>query len=373
MLSEHLKYLSDPARLDAYRRAISRVLRKGDRVLDLGCGSGVLGLFCLEAGASQVIAVDSSPAIQVARESLARAGFLEQATFINELSTQATLPEPVDLVVCDNVGYFGFDYGILEALGDARARFLKPGGALVPSRLRLEVALVESDECLRTVSGWSEPPVPAPFHWIRTLAANTTQPIRLAPGDLLGEPQELGELDLAAEQPAYHAWEVRLRPGRVGRLHGLAGWFHADLAPGVSMTNSPLRSGAIQRSQLFLPVLEGPLVGPGDALHLRLMARPAEHLLAWSVDMVGTGWRATHSTWLGEVLRPGDLIRRNPELPLTPNTRGRARALVLSYCDGQRSARDVEALILRDHPDLFPSRAEILRFVAEVLGRDAST
>ncbi len=33
----------------------------GSRVLDLGCGSGVLGLHALRAGAGSLVAVDSNP------------------------------------------------------------------------------------------------------------------------------------------------------------------------------------------------------------------------------------------------------------------------------------------------------------------------
>ena len=45
---------------------------------------------------------------------------------------------------------------------------------------------------------------------------------------------------------------------------------------------------------------------------------------------------------------------------------------MLGYCDGKRSAREIEEAVLRDHPQLFPDRAEISRFVARVLGRDAA-
>ena len=49
---------------------------------------------------------------------------------------------------------------------------------------------------------------------------------------------------------------------------------------------------------------------------------------------------------------------------------GEARIAVLGYCDGQRTAREIEQAVLRDHPNLFPSPEEISRFVAQVLGRD---
>jgi len=139
MLEEHLGYVVDSIRLDAFRAAISRFVRPGDRVVDLGCGSGILGLMCLQAGASRVFAIDSTAMIEVARETLTRAGLADRTTFIRGHSNRVELPEPVDLVICDQVGHFGFDYGIVQTLQDARRRFLGPEGRVVPRTIQLHV------------------------------------------------------------------------------------------------------------------------------------------------------------------------------------------------------------------------------------------
>ena len=66
MLDEHLGYISDGIRLRHLGTAIAKAVRPGDVVLDLGCGSGVLGLLSLQSGASRVIAIDSTAMIEVA-------------------------------------------------------------------------------------------------------------------------------------------------------------------------------------------------------------------------------------------------------------------------------------------------------------------
>lgn len=43
---------------------------------------------------------------------------------------------------------------------------------------------------------------------------------------------------------------------------------------------------------------------------------------------------------------------------------------MLGYCDGRRTAREVEQAVLREHPNLLPSPAEISQFVVQVLGKD---
>jgi len=86
MLEEHSVYVSDRMRLNLFRSAIEKVLAPGAVVLDVGCGSGVLGLISLQAGASRVVGIDSTAMIEVARESFRRAGLLGQIELIRGLS-----------------------------------------------------------------------------------------------------------------------------------------------------------------------------------------------------------------------------------------------------------------------------------------------
>ncbi|MDH5620374.1 MAG: hypothetical protein OEZ11_17320, partial [Gammaproteobacteria bacterium] len=54
------------------------------------------------------------------------------------------------------------------------------------------------------------------------------------------------------------------------------------------------------------------------------------------------------------------------------NDRGRARQIVLSYCNGQRTVSEVQELVLREHPDLLPSASAISVFINRVLAWDTS-
>jgi protein arginine N-methyltransferase 3 len=54
--------LKDTVRTEAYRDFIygNKDLFKDKVVLDVGCGTGILSMFCARAGAKKVIAVDNS-------------------------------------------------------------------------------------------------------------------------------------------------------------------------------------------------------------------------------------------------------------------------------------------------------------------------
>jgi SAM-dependent methyltransferase len=364
-LDEHLGYVADSLRLAQFQAAIAKVVRADDRVADVGCGTGILGLMCLQAGAAQVYAIDSTAMIGVAQESLVRAGWSDRALFIRGKAHQVDLPDQVDVVICDQVGYFGFDYGIVQTLNDARRRFLKPGGTLIPARVRLQLGAVESMACKVLADGWRSEAVPSEFHWLRDRAVNTRHSVQLQKDALLGAPAELGAIDFREDNPDFFSWTVELRIERDGVLHGLAGWFECELAEDVWMTNSPLSDQAIERPQAVA-------VKPGEVIKATVMVRPADHLIAWQVEIPSSGCKFSHSTWQGELLSPEDVARNDPaHVPMASRT-GLARACVLGYCDGRRTVREIEQAVLREHPDLLPSAEEISRFVAQVLGGDTA-
>lgn len=69
--------LEDEPRTDAYRRAIlnNKTYFKDKVVMDVGCGTGILSIFCAQAGAKKVYAVDASNLAQLAKEIVKENGF----------------------------------------------------------------------------------------------------------------------------------------------------------------------------------------------------------------------------------------------------------------------------------------------------------
>jgi len=99
------------------------------RVLDVGCGSGRIGEFVLEAGASRYVGVDfSEPMIELARTRLN--AFAERAELITDDFLTASIEGPFDVVLALGL----FDY--LPNPSDFMRRMFDlcvPGGAMVGS------------------------------------------------------------------------------------------------------------------------------------------------------------------------------------------------------------------------------------------------
>jgi SAM-dependent methyltransferase len=370
ILDEHFGYLSDQVKVEQYRTALDQLVRPEHSVLDLGCGAGLLGLMALRAGARKVIFVEEGEIIEVARRTVAEAGFGDRAEFFQTNSFELALSEPVDVVVCDHVGYFGFDYGILGLLSDARQRFLKPGGIVLPSEIELQLTLIESESCRRLVGQWRDGNIPEDFCWVGASAANTKHAAQLEPQDLLAESVFLATLDLGDEAPPFLSWSVEITCARDGTLDGVAGWFDCQLADGIRMTNSPTATKILDRPQAFLPLETPQTVSAGERIKITIMARHVDNVIGWVIELPDAGTRFSHTTFNGLLLDSDALTRSRQNRAASLNDRGRARQVVLSYCDGERSLEDVETLVRRNHPDLFPSAIATSSFIRQVLQWD---
>jgi len=374
IVDEHREYLSDSARLAAFSRAIREVVRPGDVVADIGSGTGILGLFALEAGAARVYSIEATGMIEIARAIAARNGFGSRFHAVQCHSSEARLPEPVDLFVSDFVGRFGFDAGIFEIYPEAAARLLRPGGLLLPSQLSMFLSPVERADMHEQVRFWSLPregfDVSPGFQW----AVNTGYPVTLHAHDLLAEPAALVSVATGSAPPSPFRTELEMPITKSGTLHGLGGWASAALSPSVTMTNSPLATDRVARRNVFLPIGQPFEVREGDTLRVRFALRSADQIVSWRVDVPSRPEVTevqTHSTLHGMLIGRDDLERARPDFVPVLTPRGQGRLTILTLCDGKRPLREVEDLVFARHPDLFASRGEAAAFVAEVVSRYA--
>ena len=111
-------------------------------------------------------------------------------------------------------------------------------------------------------------------------------------------------------------------------------------------------------------------VSAGELIRVTVMIRHRDHVIGWIVELPGSGQRFAHTTFNGLLLDRQSLTRAHPERVAKLSNRGRARQLVLSYCDGKRTLAEVEMLILRDFPKLFPSTQATSNFITAVLASD---
>lgn len=374
VLDEHRLYLSDTVRLDAFQRALAEVVRPGDIVLDLGAGTGILSFFACQAGAARVYALESTALVGEARAIAALNGFADRVEFYREWSTAAEIPERVDVVVTDQIGPLGFEVGLPEFLADAVRRFLKPGGKLIPHTVHLEAAPLEEPRVREAIGFWRDPIRGLDCSSVFQRAQSNGYAQHLAANQLLAEPSEVASFSAAPQSNEVARGEVTFTATRAGVLDGAAMWFRAALSPSVSMTNSPVAAGHIQRRQMVLPMTPPVAVERGDRIRIGFAARLIDVVIDWQIEVSAPdgGVRGTsrRSTFQGLLLSEEDLASTHPRRVPQLSRRGIARRTVLELCDGH-TLRQIEEAVVARHPDLFASTDSASAFIVEVLRQNA--
>jgi len=134
--------LQDEVRTSAYQRGIlaNRPDFEDKVVLDVGAGTGILAIFAAQAGARKVYAVEATSAAEYARRLIAHNGLADRVEVIHSTVADLTLPEQVDVIICEPWGYFLFHERMIETLLLARDRFLRPEGKMLPATARAWLA-----------------------------------------------------------------------------------------------------------------------------------------------------------------------------------------------------------------------------------------
>jgi len=372
IVAYHRSMLLDEERTGAFARAIEATVQPGDAVLDIGTGTGVLALLALRAGARHVYAVEEGAVIEMAREMVRASGAEGRVTLLRAESFRVRLPEPVAVVVSETVGNFGVDEGILETLIDARARFLAPGGRVLPRALALHAAPVTAPALHRRTVSWAGPIQGLDFAPLRRFGANHPHRETLSPDQLLAGPVALGRIDLErVRAPAFRGAGTAVVRAE-GICHGLGGWFSCELAPGQVLSSAP-PTPAPSWNHAFLP-LDPPLpVRAGERLDIEVTAAARGTCWTWRVARAdGSGDRREHGTGRAPLAAPGRAdaapLPRHPRLNASGALVGRALALL----DGGHTLAEIADDVAARHPDEFPERGCLIEYLERLVAKFGS-
>uniref|UniRef100_A0A3Q0TB31 type I protein arginine methyltransferase n=1 Tax=Amphilophus citrinellus TaxID=61819 RepID=A0A3Q0TB31_AMPCI len=140
-LTQQRSLLQDYLRNATYQKAI--LVNEADFrdkvVLDVGCGSGILSFFAVQAGASKVYAVEASPMAKYTQILVQSNQLSEQIRILEGEVEQVSIPDMVDVIVSEPMGYLLVNERLMESFLFAR-RWLKPNGLMFPSYGDIHVA-----------------------------------------------------------------------------------------------------------------------------------------------------------------------------------------------------------------------------------------
>ncbi|XP_050421077.1 probable histone-arginine methyltransferase CARMER [Adelges cooleyi] len=236
-LSQQQNMLQDYIRTSTYQKAV--LVNTGDFtdkiILDVGAGSGILSFFSVQAGAKKVYAVEASSMAQHAQSLVNANNLSDKIIVIPGKIEEIELPEKVDVIISEPMGYMLYNERMLETYLHAK-KWLKPGGKMYPSKGDLHIAPFTDDALFMEQTNKASFWVQSCFHGVdlsslRDVAMREyfrqpivdTFDIRICLAKsvkhsldfLTADEQELHKIDIPLE---FYILES-------GTVHGLAFWF----------------------------------------------------------------------------------------------------------------------------------------------------
>lgn len=148
----HEEMLKDEVRTRTYQTAIlnNKHLFENKIILDVGCGTGILSMFAVQAGAKHVYAVDCSSIIEQAKKIVSDNGMSNKITLIQGKVEEITLPDNithVDIIVSEWMGYFLLYESMLNTVLYARDKWLNPTeGIVFPDKAVMYLCAAEDEQ-----------------------------------------------------------------------------------------------------------------------------------------------------------------------------------------------------------------------------------
>jgi predicted RNA methylase len=149
-LGVHEDMVRDFVRTNTYRKAIEEYSKyfKNKVVLDVGAGTCILSIFCAKAGARKVYAVEASDIVYQAKKVIEENSFQHVITTFHSKIEDIILPEKVDIIVSEWMGYFLLFENMLSSVIYARDHWLQEGGIILPGQAKIHVCAISADTLL---------------------------------------------------------------------------------------------------------------------------------------------------------------------------------------------------------------------------------
>jgi hypothetical protein len=292
----HRTLVSDRVRNEAFWQALKAVIRPGETIVaDIGAGTGLLGMMAARLGAKEVYLYETAEVAGLARD-LLKLNKVRNCVLFPCHSTEMDSPPRADVVVSETLGNYPLEEDIVATLRDARKRHLRPGGVMIPRRVRQYVAPVVSDRMHRDLVMWDDVGYGLDFTPARIMSQHNIYVRTLAPGELLDGGQavvEWDDIDLTTAPTSNRKGEGAFPLRADTTVYGVAIWWTAELAGDVVLSTAP-EAPRTHWEQLYLPLL-APIVGKrGQRIGVALRSRTTPEsgtTLAWTVTHMDAAGR----------------------------------------------------------------------------------
>lgn len=353
--------IANRVRTEAYAQALRKTVKPGSVVLEIGTGPGAFAIFASQLGASHVIAIESADIIQVARENAAINRCADRIEFIEDFSTDVSLPVQADVIVSDIHGVLPLYARAVPVIVDARRRFLRPGGVFIPREETLWGAVVEMPEHYAgIVEPWEQNVLDMDLGAARRLAVNDVHRARAKPDQLLSSPQMWATLNYSTIDDPDVRGELQWAVERDGIGHGIIVWFDSDLADGVSFSNAPGAPETIFAS-LFFPWIHPVQLKRGETVCVQLEAKLTgnDYVWRWNTQVKSSSPTSKvrdqfdQSMLAGSIFSPSRLRKAASGYVPQLSDEGLLNRRILEMMDGHTTLEEIARRLATEYPQRF--------------------
>ncbi|CAG9333582.1 unnamed protein product [Blepharisma stoltei] len=279
----HEGMLKDNVRTDAYKKAILRnpYLFEDKIVLDIGCGTGILSFFAVQAGAKHVYAVDNSEIAEQAIKIVAKNSLNDKITVLKGKIEEIELPvSSVDIIISEWMGIFLLYEGMINSIIFARDKWLSKNGLLFPDKAKIWVAGLEDASCKdERIEFWNDI-YGIDMSPMRKIAIKEPSIDVVEATNLVSTSTPVFEVDLQKcnlEQLSFIS-TFRLQFTRKDFMHAIVGWFEVIFThchKAITLTTSPKCEATHWKHTIFyleesIPVDVGEILNGAIAVRFSL-------------------------------------------------------------------------------------------------------
>lgn len=286
----HRTLIADRPRNEAFFAALKAVIVPGQTVIaDIGAGSGLLGLMASKLGAKAVYLFETAEVARVA-DKILKANRAKNCNLIPCHSTEFDDRLQVDVIVSETLGNYALEENIIDTLNDARRRFLKPKGRIIPSQIRQYAAPVVARRIDAELRAWEGVGQGLDLGVAQAMSFNNVYVRTLKPDELLdgGKSARLWDtVDLTHDPKSTRKGEASWKAVRPQTIYGVAYWWDAALTDTIALSTAPT-AAATHWEQLYFPLATPVALNAGDELAITLKTRSSE------AQGTHLAWTATH-------------------------------------------------------------------------------
>ncbi|KAL9420366.1 hypothetical protein AB3S75_038025 [Citrus x aurantiifolia] len=334
----HEEMIKDRVRTETYRAAIiqNQSFIEGKVVVDVGCGTGILSIFCAQAGAKRVYAVDASDIAVQANEVVKANNLTDKVIVLHGRVEDVEIDEEVDVIISEWMGYMLLYESMLGSVITARDRWLKRGGLILPSYATLYMAPVthpdrysESIDFWRNVYGID---MSAMMPLAKQCAFEEPSVETITGENVLTWPHVVKHVDcytIQIHELESIATTFKFKSMMRAPLHGFAFWFDVEFStPAISPANNHIPPVVVGSSNSH----------PMDGCQKKKRANPNEALvLSTAPEDPPTHWQQTMIYFYDPIEVEQDQLIEGSVVLSQSKENARFMNIHLEYASGGRS------------------------------------